>query len=73
MNYKLKLTAMTILFAVALSGCAGYYAAGYSNYPYGGYGSYAPPYRSYAFRYHDRDRNDHHRWEDHHERHEGWR
>ncbi len=68
---KIGLAVVAVLFAVTLSGCAGYYSAGYSNYPYGYYGY---PYGSYSFRYYGRDRDDyHHHWGDRHERHEGWR
>ncbi len=72
-NKKVLLAIMAILFAVALSGCAGYYAAGYSDYPYG-HGYYGYPYGNFSFRYYGRERDDyHHHWSDHHERHEGWR
>jgi hypothetical protein len=60
MNNRIMLAAMALLFAVALSGCAGYYAGGYGYYDYPAYGYYGYPHGSFSYHYYDHDREDFH-------------
>ena len=50
MKNKNILFMLVLLFVMALSGCAGYYAGGY-GYPDYGYGYYGYPYGRFSFHY----------------------